>query len=134
MHAFRSYIFAARNACDSGPTCLYCILLRITIRRSRYVIFYKLLRMSVCLCRGHNMLYTCRWLYRYGTCFWNWRLVFPFGGWQTHRLYSIPSWEWFVFKILILILKKSYCSCFTSRASLFGSLGHSLVGSSRKPR
>jgi len=21
MHAFRSYIFAARNACDSGPTC-----------------------------------------------------------------------------------------------------------------
>ena len=22
MHAFHSYIFAARNACDSGPTCL----------------------------------------------------------------------------------------------------------------
>ena len=25
MHAFRSYIFAARIACDSGPTCNYCV-------------------------------------------------------------------------------------------------------------
>jgi len=23
MHAFRCYIFAARIACDSGPTCLF---------------------------------------------------------------------------------------------------------------
>jgi len=24
MHAFRSYIFAVRIACDSGPTCCHC--------------------------------------------------------------------------------------------------------------
>jgi len=29
MHAFRSYIFAARIACDSGPTCIKPELLSI---------------------------------------------------------------------------------------------------------
>jgi len=30
MHAFRCYIFAARIACDSGPTCLYYCMLTVT--------------------------------------------------------------------------------------------------------
>jgi len=38
MHAFRSYIFAARIACDSGPTCSFCIWNNTSTLRFLYVV------------------------------------------------------------------------------------------------
>ena len=42
MHAFRSYIFAARIACDSGPTCLCLIWICATFWRYTVYIYINL--------------------------------------------------------------------------------------------